>query len=83
MNIDLSHIEKKIEQIKNSFSVRSSEEKIQLLLDMGRSLSSYPNDLKIPSYQVSGCQSILYLSSRLENGIIIFNAHADALVSAG
>ncbi len=83
MNIDLSHIEKKIEQIKNSFSVRSSEEKIQLLLDMGRSLSSYPNDLKIPSYQVSGCQSILYLSSRFENGIIIFNAHADALVSAG
>jgi cysteine desulfuration protein SufE len=80
---DPSAIEKKIEQIKELFFGRSSEEKIQSLLNLGRLLPPYANELKIPTRQVVGCQSILYLSSHLENGKVIFNASADALISGG
>jgi len=76
-------IEKKIESLKDSFSRLSPEEKIQYLLKLGRSLPLLPDKLKIPTNKVAGCQSILYLASRLDDGKIIFCACADALLSAG
>jgi cysteine desulfuration protein SufE len=83
MNIDPKTIEKKIEQIKFLFCGRTSEEKIQTLLNLNRSLAPFPDDLKTPSNLVAGCQSILYLTSRFEQGIVFFNACADALISGG
>jgi cysteine desulfuration protein SufE len=77
-------IEKKISKVKDLFAgCSSADERMRHLLDLGRTLAPYPPDLKIPSLQVSGCQSILYLYSRLENGKLFFQASADALISAG
>jgi cysteine desulfuration protein SufE len=76
-------IEKKIENIKVTFSALSSEEKIQNLMDQGRLLTPYPCEQKIAACLVAGCQSILYLSSRFEEGRVFFDACSDALISAG
>lgn len=76
-------IEKKIEQIKELFFGSTSEEKIQSLLNLNRLLSPYPNELKTVAHLVTGCQSILYLSSSFVNGKVFFNACADALISGG
>lgn len=76
-------IENRFIKIKELFACRSSQEKIRQLLDMGRKLTPYPCDQKTPERLVSGCQSVLYLYSRLENSRVFFEASADALISAG
>ena len=38
---------------------------------------------KVPANLVAGCQSQLYLHTRLEGGSIYFRAEADALIAAG
>lgn len=76
-------IEKKIEQFKNLFFGRPAEEKIQIILNQGRLLPPYPDELKTPERLVAGCQSILYLSSSFDGGKVFFYAHADALISSG
>jgi cysteine desulfuration protein SufE len=76
-------IEEKIDQTKKLFIGRSSEEKIHCLLNLGRGLPPYPNNQKIAACRVSGCQSILYVSSHFDNGRVFFIACADALISAG
>lgn len=83
MVMDRSNIEKKISNIKDLFGTSLPEEKIQRLMNLGRSLAPYPDDLKTAAHQVPGCQSTLYLSARFEQGQIIFAASSDALVSAG
>ncbi len=80
---DQPAIEKKIERVKHLFFERSAEEKIQTLLNLGRSLPPYPDEFKTAACLVAGCQSILYLSSRYDNGRVFFNAQADALISSG
>ena len=77
-------IEKKIERIKQRFSsALSQEERYQELIAMGRELSPYPEQMKLPIYQVQGCQSTLYLYSEMKDGKLYFSAAADALISAG
>lgn len=83
MNMEVSRIEKKIENIRKIFQCLSPEEKIQHILELGRQLPPFPNEEKTPQNLISGCQSSLYISSRLENGKIYLNAHADALISLG
>ncbi len=39
--------------------------------------------LKIPQNIVPGCQSVMYLHSRLEEGRVYFTVGSDALISAG
>jgi len=83
MAIDQLSIEKKIEQIKFLFENRPSEEKIQCLLNLNRSLAPYPDNLKTETHRIAGCQSTLYLSSSFDNGKVYFIASADALISGG
>jgi len=80
---DLPTIEKKIDRIKDMFFERSREEKIEILLNLGRSLQPFADEFKTSAYQITGCQSILYLSSNFDNGRVYFNAYADALISSG
>lgn len=77
-------IQSKIEELRKIFiSKDSSEERYMRIIDLGRSLAPYPDELKTPNLLVPGCQSILYLSSNFQNGLLFFQAHADALISAG
>ena len=80
----MSDIEKKIAHLKEIFAgLTTNEEKVCYLLELGRSLQPLPAEGRIAANQVSGCQSILFLSSYMSDGKLFFDAHADALLSAG
>jgi cysteine desulfuration protein SufE len=80
----MSSFSQKILTLCEHFSTcTTADERYRLLIDLGRTLSPYPPSLKTASFQVPGCQSVLYLSSRFEKGKIFFEATADALISAG
>src|SRR5689334_1774375 len=75
---------KKSKKIKNFFlSISSMNQRYEALIEMGRKLPLLPLHLKIEENLVAGCQSRLYLVSSLVNGLLYFEASADALISAG
>jgi cysteine desulfuration protein SufE len=74
----------KQEQLKALFASCADEEaKYQLIINMGRELPGLPAAEKIPSNIVKGCQSTVFLSSKLSEGVVIFGAESDALISSG
>jgi cysteine desulfuration protein SufE len=75
--------QKKCDEIKNIFINQSTQERYQTLIEMGRKLPPLPDALKTTDRIVPGCQSTLYLYTILQDGKLFFQAHADALISAG
>lgn len=74
---------KKCEILKKIFGAISTEERYLSLIDMGKKLPPLANQHKTADRIVRGCQSTLYLYSELRDDKIYFEAHADALISAG
>ena len=74
----------KQEAVKKLFSsAATSEEKYQVLMDLGkRQVPLAPED-KTENSRVHGCQSITYLKATLDNGKSYFQTESDALISAG
>lgn len=75
--------EKKCDEIKKKLAPLSKDERYQALIHLGRSLPTYPPALKTPDRLVPGCQSLLYLNSKLIDDKIYFECHSDALISSG
>ena len=74
----------KQQQVKALFSSCSTEEKkYDKIIELGRSLPTFPTEDKTPENFVKGCQSTMYLTSKLEDGKVLFAAESDALISAG
>jgi len=75
----------KQDRIKKLFSsCSSSDEKYQKIIEIGRSLSPFPADLKLEENIVKGCQSLMYLSARTDaEGRMLFQAGSEALISSG
>jgi cysteine desulfuration protein SufE len=70
--------------IKKKFhSMKTPDEKYAYLIELGRELKPYPQDQMTPEKIVRGCQSTLYLNTRLENGKLFFEGSSDALISKG
>lgn len=59
------------------------EKKYEKLIELGRNLPRYPNELKTPDLLVKGCQSEMYLHAELLEGKVHFQAYSEALISAG
>ena len=75
---------RKQEEIKALFAGCSSEdERYQKLIDLGKKQPKLDPKYKIPENIVSGCQSTVYLHAYLQDGVVIFEAESDALVSQG
>lgn len=71
-------------QIKSLFSdCLTEEERYKKIIELGRELPSFPESQRLPENIVQGCQSTVYLSSMFNDGVIFFEAKADALISAG
>lgn len=62
---------------------QSEEDRYKKIIELGRQLPPLPEVYKIPENIVQGCQSTVYLKSIFKNGVVIFEAEADALISAG
>jgi cysteine desulfuration protein SufE len=82
-NVMEESFQKKCEEIKKTFAPLTTEERYQTLIEMGRSLPPFPEELKTQDRIVFGCQSTLYLNTTSQDGKLFFQAHTDALISAG
>lgn len=70
--------------VKEMFAQCQSEEsRYQKIIELGRQQNPLISSYKIPENMVKGCQSTMYLRSYLENGLVIFEAESDALISSG
>ena len=58
-------------------------DKYEYIIDLGKSLDSYPEDKKTDEYLIKGCQSRVWLDAKMENGVLIFNADSDAIITKG
>jgi cysteine desulfuration protein SufE len=75
---------KKQNQVKALFdSCANDEERYKKIIELGRRQQHLAITEKIPENIVKGCQSTVYLTSHLKDGLVYFAFEADALVSAG
>lgn len=53
------------------------------IIELGKNQPNLSKSAKIPENKVSGCQSQVFLEVSFKEGLIFFNAEADAMISAG
>ncbi len=53
------------------------------IIELGKKQQKLPKSIKIPENKISGCQSQVFLEVIFKEGLIFFNAEADAMISAG
>ncbi|MDY3893481.1 MAG: SufE family protein [Candidatus Cryptobacteroides sp.] len=58
-------------------------DKYEYIIDLGKSLASYPEDKKTDEYLIKGCQSRVWLDAKVEKGVLVFNADSDAIITKG
>ena len=75
---------KKQEEIKTLFSKCTSEEEVyHKIIEIGKHSAALPDEHKTEENIVSGCQSVMYLRSYMNNGKIYFEADSEAMISSG
>jgi cysteine desulfuration protein SufE len=75
--------QEKQDRLKAMFTSLSPEEKYQKIIELGRQLPPFNPAAKTPSNLVLGCQSLMHLETRSEDGRLFFNADSEALISKG
>ena len=58
-------------------------DKYEYIIDLGKSLDSYPEDKKTDEHLIKGCQSRVWLDAKVEKGVLVFNADSDAIITKG
>src|SRR5574338_1657668 len=61
----------------------TQEEKYQKIIELGKKQKLLDAAYKIEENRVRGCQSVVFLVSRIVDGKIYFEVESDALISAG
>lgn len=64
-------------------SCANQEAKYQKIIELGKEMPRLAKPLKVEENRVQGCQSRMYLHSRVEGDRIYFEGDSDALISAG
>lgn len=79
-----SSVEEVITDLEEGFSLFDDwEDRYRYLMDMGRELPSLTPEEMVEANRVSGCQSRVWLVSRLEEGRLHFRAGSDAAFVQG
>ncbi len=58
-------------------------DKYEYLIELGRGLEPFPEELKTEDRLIPGCQSRVWLDARPEGDRIFFRADSDALITKG
>ena len=58
-------------------------DKYEYIIELGKSLDNYPEELKTDDRLVKGCQSRVWIDFKVEDGKIWFNADSDAIITKG
>ena len=81
MNKSLKEVEEDI--IEEFAELDEWLDKYEYIIDLGKSLDSYPEDKKTDEHLIKGCQSRVWLDAKMENGVLVFNADSDAIITKG
>lgn len=58
-------------------------DKYEYLIELGKNLEPYPEESKTDDKLIKGCQSRVWLDSKLEDGKLFFKADSDAIITKG
>lgn len=58
-------------------------ERYQYLIDLGRKLPPYPDELKTDEHKVDGCQSLVWLDAHSDGQRLHFRAASDSSIVSG
>ena len=58
-------------------------DKYEYLIDLGKNLEPFPEELKTDDRLIKGCQSRVWLDCSCEGGVITFRADSDAIITKG
>lgn len=58
-------------------------DKYEYIIELGKSLTGYPESEKNDNNLIKGCQSRVWVNYKFENGKIFFNADSDAIITRG
>ncbi|MDE5955256.1 MAG: SufE family protein [Bacteroidales bacterium] len=58
-------------------------DKYEYLIELGKSLTDYPESEKTDDKLIKGCQSRVWLDYKFDNGKIVFSADSDAIITKG
>ncbi len=89
INVGLRGVEEfimvqRIDEIIESFSLYDDwEDRYSLLIDLGKKLPDFPEDMKKDENLVRGCVSKVWMVPHIEKGIFTFQADSDAFIVKG
>ena len=58
-------------------------DKYEYLIDLGKNLEAFPEDLKTDDRLIKGCQSRVWLDAEMKDGLLVFRADSDAIITKG
>ena len=58
-------------------------DKYEYLIELGKNLEAYPEELKTEDRLIKGCQSRVWLDYELRDGKLFFRADSDAIITNG
>jgi len=77
-------LEEKKQSVIDDFSMYDEWlDKYEYLIELGKSLNTYPEEAKVEEKLVKGCQSRVWLDYKVEDGRLYFNADSDAIITKG
>ncbi len=77
-------LEEKQQEIINEFAIYDDwMDKYEYIIELGKDLPLLPEDNKKDSQLIEGCQSRVWLDSKIENGKMKFFADSDAIITKG
>jgi cysteine desulfuration protein SufE len=72
------------EQIIEDFSAYDEWlDKYEYLIELGKNLTPFAEELKTDERLIKGCQSRVWLDAKLQDGKIVFSADSDAIITKG
>ena len=77
-------LQEKKESIIEEFSMYDEWlDKYEYLIDLGRNLEVFPEELKTEDRLIKGCQSRVWLDATVEGDRLYFRADSDAIITKG
>ncbi len=73
-------LDKRFHQFKK---ITDKDKRFERIIELGKRLSDFPEDLKIETNQVNGCASLVYIVGKKENGLMKYQAWSNSHLVKG
>ena len=84
MGVSIQSIGEVQKEIVDTFSfLEEWTDRYQHIIDLGRETDNFPEELKIEPNLIAGCQSQVWISSKMEGGRLFFLATSDSAIVKG